>query len=316
MVLDYHLTAACNALCVFMESACSLSDPDLKNLVLSEKNWNECLQAVLASFTEGKTKPIRQVLNTLISILTRHGDSALSRSIRSGVLRDMISVVFLGEHDRVKAALVILEFFVRKIVHFSDIVVSTQEFLDENQVHWFRRLRFLDLERVVLLLLPPSERGTLDVRARCSRSEVRPSLSFVVALFTTMLSRDSQSAAFSLFKAYSLLLISSGKGYILYSSTFGESSLAADLQSILPDQYRDMSNWIHIVQAFLSAHPVTVGHFANLVFPVVFRSDPKGYAEFTALYQNGSISLVASLAAIQTACQIGLEKCISPSLRS
>ncbi len=302
-VTDRHLTAACNAMCVFLDCVCSSKSPDVKQFGLSKETWLNCFRVILDSFGEGKAKPMRQVLLTLTNILKHHPDQDLSRSILDTVMSDMAGIVLLGDTGHLKAALVTLDLFIRKVATFHGALLSIDHCLNVKQVEWSRRLKLLNLESVLDTVRNPHD----DSAEGNNASEQRASSSFVVALMISLLSKDSQSAAVTFFKSFSTALIASGKGHYLYTM-----SLPAQLDPPGEERYpagqgETHSPWIPLVQCFLKVHRTAVNVFSDFLFPLLFKIDPIGYDGYLNSIQEDGLDLVNVLAVVQVACHMGLE---------
>ena len=303
-VTDRHLTAACNAMCVFLECSCSSLLPSIRGFGMSKETWLQCFWVILESFEEGKLKPMRQVLITLANILTHHPEDLLRRSIQKEVMARLIRIVLLGEADYMKAALVALELFIRRISSFDDVLSSIAYCFHDKQVEWSRRLASVGLEKAAEDL--PSRASTSD--AAVTGSECRTTLVFVVALFMALLSRDTQSAAIALFKTFSTALIRSGRGNQLYSVSALEQDGNADPEASVATKRLNESRWISLVNAFLAVHPAAVTPFMDFLYPEVFRHDPNAYKEYADSLQSGDCNLINLLAVVQVGCHNGLER--------
>ena len=77
---DRHLTAVCNAICVFLQTAASSSVSAVREIALSKHSWMAAFDAMLLNFEGGKLKPLRQVLATLIKLLGSF-EVAVARSV-------------------------------------------------------------------------------------------------------------------------------------------------------------------------------------------------------------------------------------------
>lgn len=66
-----HRVAACNALCGFLDQGCSSSAPELQKLCQSRVNWDRLLALYLEKLQDPPAKPMKQVLSTLMKLLSR-----------------------------------------------------------------------------------------------------------------------------------------------------------------------------------------------------------------------------------------------------
>jgi hypothetical protein len=303
-VTNGHLTAACNAMCVFLESACSSSLPYVRDFGMSKETWLRCFGAILESFEEGKVKPMRQVLITLANILTHNPDHVVSSSIQKEVMIQMTGIILLGEAGHVKAALVAMELFIRKVSSFYEVLQSIEFCVHIRQVDWSRRLSSFGVEKAVHDLPVSASISGLD----STEPEYRTTIAFITALLMALLSRDTQSAAIALYKTYSTALIGSGRGNHLYSMSTSkqEGNSSADLI----DNFKRTRQppLIFLIQAFLEVHPAAITPFTDFLFPAVFKHDHNGYREYTDTLQKDDCNLINLLAVVQVGCQMGLEQ--------
>jgi len=303
-VTDGHLTAACNAMCVFLECACSSIMPHVRTFGMSKQTWLQCFEVVLESFEEGKVKPMRQVLTTLANILTRQPDHVVSSSIQNEVMAKMAGIILLGEAGRMKAALVALELFIRRVASFEDVLKSIKYCVQDKQMEWSRRLVSFSIDKAIDdLPIPASMSSVAD-----TESEFQTTITFVVALLMALLSRDTQSAAIALYKTYSTALIGSGRGNHLYSVSTSKPEEISEVGTEHNLKRANQSPWIPLVQAFLEMYPTAVTPFTDFLFPAIFKHDPTGYEEYADSFQKGSCNLINLLAVVQVGCHIGLER--------
>lgn len=309
-VTDRHLTAACNALCVFLECACSSPLQYVRDFGMARETWLQCFGAILESFEEGKVKPMRQVLITLATILVDNPDRDMSSSIQKDVLTQMTGSILLGESGHVKAALVAMELFIRKVSSFHEVLQSIECSIHSRQVEWSRRLASFGVEKA--LCDPPisaSLSGLGSVEPEC-----RTTIAFVISILMALLSRDTQSAAIALYKTYSTALIASGKGYHIYSVSMSKKEERPGASRVDNPTRANQSRWIFLVQTFLDVYPAALTPFTDFLFPEVFKHDPAGYREYADTLQKDGCSLINLLAVIQVGCRIGLENGKQPCL--
>jgi hypothetical protein len=141
LVADTHLTAACNAICVFLQSASVSPGTSVRTLASSTEVWLSIFDALLDNFATGKTKPRRQVLNTLIKILQQQFDRESARAIQDIVLRRMAGVILTGKPSQhLKASMVIFEAFLRSTVPFSRALSAIGFCYASRFVEWKLRL--------------------------------------------------------------------------------------------------------------------------------------------------------------------------------
>ena len=271
---------------------------------MSKQTWLQCFEAILESFEEGKVKPMRQVLTTLANILTHQPDHVVSSSIQNEVMAKMASIILLGEAGHMKAALVALELFIRRVASFEDVLKSIKYCVQDKQMEWSRRLVSFGVEKAIDDLPIPASMSSLAA----TESEFQTTITFVVALLMALLSRDTQSAAIALYKTYSTALISSGRGSHLYSVSTSKQEEISEVGTENNSKRANQSPWIPLVQAFLEVYPTAVTPFADFLFPAIFKHDPTSYREYADSFQKSSCSLINLLAVVQVGCHIGLER--------
>ena len=111
-----HRAAACNALCGFLEHGIVSSNLELRTLCFSASTWNQIFDVFIERSEDAKSKPMRQVLITLVKVLSMSSDSSAVRSIRDAALGRLLTIIMLGQ-DRlssVKPAMQALEHFMGK----------------------------------------------------------------------------------------------------------------------------------------------------------------------------------------------------------
>lgn len=112
-----HRASACNALCGFLELGIASSSLELQTLCFSGSTWNRIFDVFIERSEDAKSKPMRQVLVTLVKVLSRNRDTNTVRSVRDTAIKKLLAVI-LG-HDRrsfFKPAMQALEHFISKQV--------------------------------------------------------------------------------------------------------------------------------------------------------------------------------------------------------
>lgn len=143
-VVDRHMTAVCNAICVFLQSASSSADHSTRIFAMSAEVWMDVLDELLINFYSGKQKPLRQILNTLIKILAHDDNRTGARSIENLVLSKMAGIIMLqNPQPYFKASIVVFEAFLRSSIPISQILFAIAYSCGENRVQWEHRLRQL-----------------------------------------------------------------------------------------------------------------------------------------------------------------------------
>ena len=113
-VVDRQMTAACNAICVFLHSATSSPSQSVQIFAMSSETWTAVFEALVDKFGTSKPKPLRQVLSTLMKILGQYDDRNRAQSIQDGILSRMASIILLGKPiSHFKTSMIVFEAFIR-----------------------------------------------------------------------------------------------------------------------------------------------------------------------------------------------------------
>lgn len=133
-----HATTARNAISGFIDAAQVSTNEETRQLVLSPESWLAVFEVYLDRFDDGKPKPMKQVLNSLVKILVKHPDPSEAESMRPKIGDATIPSIMLGEpRSRVKASLVALELFVHKnAVPASDLILMVSNWLVTHHKRW------------------------------------------------------------------------------------------------------------------------------------------------------------------------------------
>jgi hypothetical protein len=236
-VADGHMTAACNAICVFLQSASLSATYSIQTFAMSAKIWRAVFDTLLDNFDSGKVKPLRQVLETLIKILGRHKDRTRAQSIQDGVLSRMASVILLGEPVlRFKASIVIFEAFVRSGVPISRLLFVIGRVHGSNRDQWHHRLRRQKIDAIEFLAL--MERHPVDESITCF------SFSIVLAVADS----KAQATAGNFFTSFTSMLTA-------YGVPLG-------------------SFQTELVMTALQRYPKAIETFKNYLLPSIFKLHP------------------------------------------
>lgn len=112
-----HRASACNALCGFLELGIGSSSLELRTLCFSASTWNQIFDVFIERSEDAKPKPMRQVLVTLVKVLSRNRDINTVRSVRDAAIKKLLAVI-LGHEllSFIKPAMQALEHFISKQV--------------------------------------------------------------------------------------------------------------------------------------------------------------------------------------------------------
>jgi len=105
-----HGAAALNALCGFLEQCSQCTDPDIRALPFAFHSWTKAFQILLLRTENNKAKPVRWLLLTLTSLISRHPVDDLKLSLIAHVIY-VATQAIRGQDEvgSIKAALQVLE---------------------------------------------------------------------------------------------------------------------------------------------------------------------------------------------------------------
>jgi len=140
-VKDKHLTAACNALCVFLQCGAASSWLEVREFSFSKLVWDAAFDVVHKAFQDSKTKPGLQVLETLTRHLEIHPDEAVARSIlQDSTLRTLTTLLIGTVPGHMKEACIIITCFLRKTMLFTVLPTLVERCVEANKVSWTHKL--------------------------------------------------------------------------------------------------------------------------------------------------------------------------------
>lgn len=110
-----HRASACNVLCGFLEHGIASSNLELRTLCFSASTWNQIFEVYIERSEDAKSKPMRQVLVTLVKVLSKNPDINTVHSIRDAAIEKLLAYI-LGQEclSRVKPAMQALEHLISK----------------------------------------------------------------------------------------------------------------------------------------------------------------------------------------------------------
>ena len=132
-----HTVAACDALCAFFDTGLASRREETRRLILSSVMWSAVFEACLDRFEYSKPKPMRQVLLSLVKLLTNQAQEERLKCLQY-IGDAVIGSVIVGEpRSRLKASLVALEVFIRKkAISPLDTILFTREWLVNHHRKW------------------------------------------------------------------------------------------------------------------------------------------------------------------------------------
>lgn len=231
-VVDKHLTAAANALCVFLLTSASSRAPEVKEFILTQQAWFDAFQCVHKAFNDNKPKPAFQVLEALCAICQQLEEKKqISQILKNATLPLIRTVLLASPRPDLKKACLMLSCFVRRTDLATLLSDCISSILLDNDLEWKQRLAIYNIT-------------TEDVEA-CGPEKVYP---FLVALTFTMNDLDTRTAALKLCSA------------LCIQDTRSVESLSL--------QY----NVERAIKLFLEKNHNSLGYFAEYVLPLMLSS--------------------------------------------
>ena len=292
---DRHLTAACNAINVFLQASCNSKEESIRGLGLSPSTWDACFDHVSSVYETGRVKAMRQIFVTLTSLLQSLPASvaAQTASLKATLLAKALDVTYSSRpRHKLKASMVLTEMLVRKVMSLDEFIVEIANARTRNAQSWTRKLAADNMPSSVVLNSGQYEDWTGFVHG-----ESHEVLSYVLTLWHTTIFTDLSPTSVSLFEAFSQKLASSRLHCSLFKS--------------LPDT---APPWVTLLCEVLSRVPESVNTLSIHLFPKLLKVDPNGYRRLS-LIDTGSSSedafaephrLLTRLAAIQVGRQASL----------
>lgn len=135
-VIDKHVTAVSNTLCVFLNEGILSETQEVKDFVLSKESWWDGFQCAHKAFDDGKTKPAFQLLETLCNLLQHMTDDVAEGLLIRSALPLVTTVMLNTPRSDLKKACLILSCFIRRTV-LRDLLPSlTRKIVEENHSRW------------------------------------------------------------------------------------------------------------------------------------------------------------------------------------
>lgn len=181
-MLDKHLAAAANALCVFLLAGTSSTVSEVNDFVLTRHIWFEAFQGVHKAFNDGKYKPAFQVLDALCDLAQQMDQRQPDHSVLSDAAVPLIKTVLLASpRSEVKKACQFLTCLVRRTKLIAVLPEYVSSALGDNSTVWHRRLAMYNIAPANI-----QETGSGQVS------------SFLLALTISMNDLDTRSSALKL----------------------------------------------------------------------------------------------------------------------
>ena len=234
-VNNKHITAASNALCVYLSCCSASAISDLRQLALSQNAWFEAFNCAQKAFKDGKTKPAFQIVEVLCDLLQKLPDSSLVADTLEKATVPLVRIVLLGSpRSEVKKACLMLSCFHRR-TPLSDFLDRTVlQCTKENHHLWRQRLAE---HKILSSEIASAEEGSI--------------IHLFLALIFAMVDLDTRSAALKLCTALSV--------------DPNSETATMELHSVVE----------LILRLYLDRNLAATGTFAENVLPVVLHTKEK-----------------------------------------
>ncbi|KAI9043885.1 THADA/TRM732 family protein [Aspergillus affinis] len=133
-----HTSVACNTLSAFLDAARISKCEGTRQLVLSRETWLSVFDVFLIRFKDGKPKPMKQLLESLVTLLSKNLAEDDRQFIKSRIINATVPSIVLNERrSQLKACLVTLEILVRKnTLSPIELIAMVQAWLQGNAGRW------------------------------------------------------------------------------------------------------------------------------------------------------------------------------------
>ncbi|KAL9046884.1 MAG: hypothetical protein Q9214_000399 [Letrouitia sp. 1 TL-2023] len=124
-----HRTAAYNALSAYLNQFCLVSMPKSSGFLLTEGIWMEAFEIFLTRSGNSKPKPMRQMLATLVKILSsEHAENYRSALVSNVASRAIRTIFAEASSSSVKSAFQSLDYFLTKrLICIPDILSTVSQ---------------------------------------------------------------------------------------------------------------------------------------------------------------------------------------------
>lgn len=140
-VSDKHITAASNALCVFLNSGAASEVVVVRNFVFSQETWFDAFQCAHKAFNDGKTKPALQIMETLCDLFQGMNDQDAASRILNRASLPLIRIILLSSpRSELKKACLMLSYLLRKASILSHVEELVQKCIEAHSFAWMKRL--------------------------------------------------------------------------------------------------------------------------------------------------------------------------------
>lgn len=264
-----HRASACNALCGLLEVGIASSSLELRTLCLSASTWNQIFDVFIERPENAKSKPMRQVLVTLVKILSRNRDVNTVRSTMDAAIKKLLAVIL--EHEClsfVKPAMQALEHFISKQV------IDIPDFLTRvNQIR-----PSADDSRYTFRVAASTYHSGDDQGLHAT--PLPPYVIQSVGLNSPQLSHWTSATHHFIWRVLECVRFSTdlapAAGRLL-------SSFLVSLQRTIFEENqcgKELDVWVRPVYGFMKRHPDLIEVFVHQILPVLLRLDNSTGTEF------------------------------------
>lgn len=127
-VNDKHITAASNAVCVFLTLGATSTVERLRQFALSYDVWFQTLQCAHKAFNDGKNKPALQIMETVCDLTQKMSDPKAVTKILEHASRPLVRIVLLASpRTELKKAALMLSYLYRRTSlsrHLHEVVLA------------------------------------------------------------------------------------------------------------------------------------------------------------------------------------------------
>ncbi|EXJ95225.1 hypothetical protein A1O1_00345 [Capronia coronata CBS 617.96] len=139
-VVHNHITAACNALSVFLNGAALSRAREVRDFVHSEEAWFDAYQCCHRVFNDGKTKPAIQVLETLCRLLQDFDEATLTDILVRAAFPLIRTVLLSSPRAELKKACLMLSCLIRRTPILDHLEPLVKQCTELHQPAWTRLL--------------------------------------------------------------------------------------------------------------------------------------------------------------------------------
>ena len=139
---EKYLTAACNAVAVFLTTSSTSQCENLKEFAFSRQTWLDGYRCTQKAFEKGKTKPALQVLETLSRLLSEHSDKHAASTLLYATTKDLLNAILVVESpQQVKVSCITVSCFVKRTFLAPEIPRLTADCISELSSAWSKHLQ-------------------------------------------------------------------------------------------------------------------------------------------------------------------------------